>query len=171
MTVPLIARLDFANYMANNIRKKEEISYPIVPAHEILEHYATVKLVDWLKIEGECTRDIDGSYRVYISRPLCEYSYEWPYAHELGHIVMGHCLFNLKKITKQQEVVLKEEADQFAAELLMPEKWMREEYRQSSIRSFRDLRRYVQGFGVSWYVMETRLKDLELCTNEYLKSL
>ena len=157
--------------MAQIALRNAAIDYPIVPARKILEEYATVKLVDWLKIEGECKRNLDGTYRVNISNHLCEYSYEWPYAHELGHIVMGHCDYDLKLFTKQQADILNREANMFAAELLMPERWMREEYEQSAIQCFRDLRKYVHGYGVSWYVMELRLDELGLCTKEYLKCL
>lgn len=153
--------------MANITLSHEAIRYPTVPAHEILTHYATVDLVDWLKIEGDCRIDDDGSFRVYISAPLCEYSYEWPYAHELGHIVLGHCTHSLRSISEQQEAVFSREADIFAAELLMPAAWVTEQYAQYEIRNFCDLRHYVQGYGVSWYVMKRRLMELGLCKQDY----
>lgn len=157
--------------MADNILKIEHIQYPVVPAREILEKYAIVEMVDWQKVQGKCNRDDNGGFRVTISRYLCEFSYGFPYAHELGHIVMGHWRYDTRRITKVQANILKKEADRFAAELLMPEAWMREEFYFAGIRNFRDLRRYVQGFGVSWYAMETRLAELELCSKEYLKTL
>lgn len=162
-----VVREDYAKIMANITLSHEAIHYPTVPAHEILTHYATVDLVDWLKIEGDCRIDDDGSFRVYISDPLCEYSYEWPYAHELGHIVLGHCTRSLRQVSKQQEAVFSREADIFAAELLMPAAWVVEQYAQYDIRNFRDLRHYVQGYGVSWYVMKRRLMELGLCAEDY----
>lgn len=153
--------------MADTVLKNEHIQYPIVPAREILEQYATVEIVDWQSVQGKCKRDDNGRFRVTISRYLCEFSYGFPFAHELGHIVLGHCRYNTKRLTKAQENILKCEADQFAAELLMPAEWVIEQYAQHEIRNFRDLRHYVQGYGVSWYVMKRRLMELGLCKQDY----
>ena len=169
--LPIAARNDIAKLLADLILCNDRIQYPIVPAHEILEKYARVEHVDWQRVQGKCKRDDNGEFRVTLSRHLCEFSYGWPYAHELGHIVMGHCDYDKSKLTIAQQRILADEANTFAAELLMPEKWLREEYEQSSIQCFRDLRKYVHGYGVSWYVMELRLDELGLCTKEYLKCL
>ena len=157
--------------MAQITLESAAIKYPVVPVHEILECYASVEYVSWQRVQAKCTREDDGGFRVTINSRMCEYSYEWPYAHELGHIVLGHYVFDDIQLTELQEDVLCDEADQFAKELLMPEVWMREQFESEPILSFRDLRRYVQGYGVSWYVLKRRLVDLGLCSMEYIRAL
>lgn len=153
------------------VLENEQVQYPIVPAREILEKYALVEHVAWQRVQGKCKRDDNGEFRVTISLHLSEFSYGWPYAHELGHLVMGHCDYDLSRLSESQQDILADEADAFAAELLMPEAWIREQYECAPIYSFCDLRQYVQGFGVSWYVCKRRLVDLGLCSMEYIKAL
>lgn len=45
-------------------------------------------------------------------------------AHEIGHIVLGHCKNYAGVVTEIEEYILDKEADMFAGELLMPYEYM-----------------------------------------------
>ena len=81
-------------------------------------------------------------------------------AHEIGHFVLhpGRAVSERGGPTNQSTVRLEREADQFAAELLMPEQLVR----QAVLDDGGDLRRLADRFDVSTQAMSLRLRHLGL---------
>ena len=86
-------------------------------------------------------------------------------AHELGHLLLGHlrtvyvdvaAVDGLQRLTKRSAAV-EHDANMFAANLLMPEPWVREAWTQTS-----DTRRIADWFDVSEIAMGYRLMGLSL---------
>lgn len=81
--------------------------------------------------------------------------------HEIGHIALGHFTeFDLCSLTPREKHILDREADIFARELLMPEKWVREI--AGPPYPARQLGRLKGLFGVSWDALIRRLDELGL---------
>lgn len=80
-------------------------------------------------------------------------------AHELGHVVLGHVNEHNRKMRDVQfttgGAVHEVEANHFAAELLMPSKYM-----EILVRKTPDIQELANKFGVSTTALQFRLKNL-----------
>lgn len=81
--------------------------------------------------------------------------------HEIGHIVLGHFTeFDLCSLTSREKHILDREADIFARELLMPEKWCaRSQTHHTQPGNWVKLKEL---FGVSWDALIRRLDEFGL---------
>jgi Zn-dependent peptidase ImmA (M78 family) len=93
----------------------------------------------------------------------------WSLAHELGHVVLGHCqIYSVDTLSKDvltdaERYILDRECDIFAEEILMPLAWM-EKHKHSSIDQLKKV------FGVSKEAVAIRHDNLfgkELISNKF----
>ena len=170
MDPPTKARLALAEQFAEITLIDAEIISPPVPARDVLSRYATIIIFEKPTKKGFCIRTAE-QYLVYFNKRYDSFNLEWTYAHELGHIMMGHTVYSQAHLSPEQVEVARIEAEHFAACLMMPQQWLRTCIKQNGLKSFHDLRRYVQLFGVPWSRMERRLIGLGLSTRKYLNGL
>ena len=110
----------------------------------------------------------NGEPYIFLNRDMVPGRDRFTFAHELGHIKMNHLDIDQSKITAFHEPKLRQEANYFAACLLMPEDWIRSDCGSSTI-SLDMLRDLVQVYDVSWEAMTNRLHELDICEREYIK--
>lgn len=142
------------------------ISTPEVPVKKILKEYGRLFL-----FEGNCldTKNDAGfciyngaEYSIYINKELSGGVDNFAYAHELGHIVLGHFKdYDVNNLSDNQLWLLNREADIFATNLLMPEH-MLQTYITTPL-SVQDIGYYKTWFGVSWEAFINRLDELNIC--------
>lgn len=115
---------------------------------------------------GRPEDDISGSFRIVNNKPICEIRnsdasvrQRFTLAHELGHFVLNHgAAFrdNAANFNSYTTDYREYEANQFAAELLMPENAIDYFVRQSNLT----VGQLAAKFNVSGAAMEFRLKNL-----------
>lgn len=129
-----------------------------------------VKYVSFAEIEAQVGKEIDGiiqkskdgNFRIYVKEDSIDARVRFTIAHELGHYFLhmkdseaGKVLTSFRMDSSPKET----EANQFAAELLMPEDYVRAEYKKMFIPISDSL---AQTFNVSKMAMQFRLKNLGL---------
>lgn len=167
MQPPLKARLTLAELTARNILIEAGITKPPVPAMELLERCAVVCWYDDAIEEGFCIMNNNTPY-VFLNKNIVNGRDKFTFAHELGHLKMGHIQIDQSKLTAWHERNIRREADYFAACLLMPEHWIRDAVGNDFI-GCDHVRGLVQMFGVSYEAMHNRLDELGLCDKEYIQ--
>lgn len=157
---PTIIREDFARAKARIILKEQGLLFPptnldgIFKSMKIKTHYC----LDF-NLEESFMFLYKGQYHVVVA-PSGYYPRDrWSAAHELGHVVLGHCdLYEVDKLTcnrlsNRERYILDREADTFAEELLMPSKWMRK-YKSLKLTELTNI------FNVSKEAMTIRLSKI-----------
>lgn len=152
-----IPKIGFARKLARSLLKQAKINdYPV----KILD---VSKIIPELSITGvELEDEISGMEATYKGMCFIRYNSSQPVkrnrftvAHELGHAMLGHADQCIKgKIGSKSPMEV--EADQFAAELLMPLEMLKK-----SMGSITELGQLARAFWVSkdammWRVMETK---------------
>lgn len=167
MNPPLKARLTLAQCTARNILIESNITQPPVPAKELLERHAVVCWFSDPTEEGFCINR-NGKPYVFLNKDMIPGRDRFTFAHELGHVKMNHLDIDQSMITAFHVPKMRQEANYFAACLLMPEDWIRADCGTDTI-SLSHLKGLVQLYDVSWEAMTNRLHDLEICEKEYIK--
>lgn len=113
----------------------------------------------------------EGTYFVYINTDLPIGRDSFTFAHEIGHIVLGHLKeFNMDELTDYEYWVLDREANIFAANLLMPEEWIyniiKNKKENINVLTVHDIGLLKSIFGVSWKAMINRLDELGIQSKE-----
>lgn len=136
--------------------------------------------------EEEFVEQIDGAYLLLDGAPpviVLNNSYIKPIArrrftlaHEIGHHLLGakvkyngrlfHC-----DTSKKSGGILERACDRFAVLLLMPEDHIRKHYDELSANSENRVAIMSERFGVSYQAMSRRLRELELSTRKYPRSI
>ena len=143
------------------------IKEPIVPVFDIAK-------TEGLKIVGfensDKLRDFSGFFNskektIYINIADSPNRQIFTVAHELGHYKLQHDLKGLEILPRYVNPIAKDpneqEANFFAANLLVPENMLRKMMKKYKLNSF-DTDLLAKLFGVSKEVMVYRVKDLEL---------
>jgi Zn-dependent peptidase ImmA (M78 family) len=100
------------------------------------------------------------TYYIYINAELPAGRDNFTYAHEIGHIVLGHHKeFHIDNLTEHENWLLNREANVFAANLLMPEEWVRSQI-QKDYLALPEIGQLKELFRVSWEAMINRLDEL-----------
>ena len=142
------------------------ITQPPVPIKALVKQHAKLNYFDatmdpdfdeeagFTVLEGK-------SYFVYLNRGLIEGRDKFTLAHELGHIVLHHLKFFDPNILSPLMLrALDQDADKFAANILMPADWVtaacnfNPPVTPGNINQLRCL------FGVSWNALMIRLDEL-----------
>ena len=111
---------------------------------------------------GFIEKNGDNKVRIYVNMDNAPVRRRFTIAHELGHYFLHHKdkkelkYIDLRSTRRTKEEV---EANKFAAELLMPEKELREEYEKLMFPTIDSL---ADTFGVSNQAMKFRLSNLGL---------
>ncbi|MBU2702692.1 Zn-dependent peptidase ImmA (M78 family) [Sporomusaceae bacterium BoRhaA] len=164
-----------ARSTAYSILDNFKITSPEVPAKLILKQYGRLFYFSGFCEEsrndfGFCRYD-GHEYQIFINRDLAGSIGNFPYAHELGHIVLNHFIdFDTNYLSDRQLWLLNREADIFATNFLMPEPLICK-YVNMPITSVREIGQYKNGFGVSWEALINRLDELHLCTRERIENI
>jgi Zn-dependent peptidase ImmA (M78 family) len=167
---PHKARRALIELTTRNVLLEHDVFYPPVPACHLLQQYADLIYFNDPGEEGFCLCE-KGFYFAYINVAAPAARSNYTYAHELGHILMGHLEFDLPSLSACQIAALRREADGFAACLLMPEDWIRASvscYPGVDLDVVRDL---VRVYDVSYEAMQIRLSEFGLCDRDYIDYL
>lgn len=164
---PLRARLTLVELTVRNILIEANITAPPVPVKDLLEQSAVVCWYNDEFEEGFCVMKGETPY-VFLNKNIINGRDKFTFAHELGHLKMGHVFIDQSRITTWHERHIRREADYFAACLLMPEAWIRDAVGSDMI-SCDHVRGLVQMFGVSYEAMHNRLDELGLCQKEFIQ--
>lgn len=167
---PHHARRALMDLTARNVLLEHDVFYPPVPACQLLQQYADLIYFNDPDEEGFCVCE-KGFYFAHINMAFPAARCNYTYAHELGHILMGHLEFDLSSLSAYQVAALRREADGFAARLLMPEDWIRASAAQYSWIDLDAIRDLVRVFDVSYEAMQIRLSELGLCDPAYIRYL
>lgn len=164
--VPVRSRNSMARSRAYSLLNQYDIIFPSVPAKELLREYCRLFYFEGTCPDSEleigwCQFGPDG-YRAYINRNLENGRDSFFYAHELGHIVLGHFEdYDVSNLNERQHLVLNREANIFATNLLMPEAWV-QLYLKPPI-TVKEIGRLKDMFDVSWEALINRLDELSIC--------
>lgn len=163
---PTIIRKDYARARARISLKESGVVRPPTNLERICNEIG-------VQVHYHCTEGMEDSfmflhhsvYHIVIAISGYQTRDRWSLAHELGHILLGHC--NLYKVdtldkdflTEAERYILDREADIFAEELLMPIQWV-EKHRDSSINQLRKV------FNVSKEAITIRINNLPYVSKE-----
>jgi Zn-dependent peptidase ImmA (M78 family) len=157
---PTTIRRDYARAKARMVLNECGISRPPTDLEQICSKLG-------VKIHYHCTDGLKDSF-MYLDRSIYNLVIaisgnqardRWSLAHELGHVVLGHCQIysvdTLRKdvLTDAERYILDRECDIFAEEILMPLAWM-EKHKHSSIDQLKKV------FGVSREAITIRYENL-----------
>lgn len=156
-----------AKEKAMELLQNYDIREPVVPVFDIARQ-------EGLKIVGfesrDKLKDFSGFYdsrikTIYINNEDSPNRQIFTVAHELGHYKLQHALGNLEVLPRYANPVAKEpveqEANFFAANLLVPENMLKETMKKYKLTSL-DTDLLSKLFGVSREVMTYRLQDFGL---------
>lgn len=142
-----------------------DVENPAVDIHQIAEELK-------VKVEYKYLFSNLGSYdsetrTIVINSFDPEYRQRFTLAHELGHMLLGHEGTSFRKEESQNQkesieyIVKERQANSFAANLLMPEKLLREVISSNSFDNATQRNRFLaEKFNVSYMAMEYRLTRL-----------
>lgn len=169
MSFPFRVERSRARSKAAAILRDNGIEVPAVSAKSLLKCYARLFYFEGICEEslfdaGWCHFD-DYEYKVYMNKNLQGGRDNFAYAHELGHIVLDHFVnYDVNALNAKQLMILNREADIFATNLIMPERFIYEYVKLpltvQNIGYLKDL------FDVSWKAFITRLNELQICSVE-----
>lgn len=163
--VPVRVRKSKCRCTSYSILNYFKISAPEVPVKPILKHFSSLFYFTGITPEmkedaGFCKYD-GHEYEVYINSELSGGVDNFAYAHELGHIVLGHFTdYDTNSLSESHLWILNREADVFATNFLMPEHMMRS-YIQFPL-TVQSIGHYKDMFGVSWCAFINRLDELQI---------
>jgi Zn-dependent peptidase ImmA (M78 family) len=167
---PTTIRRDYARAKARMVLNECGISRPPTDLEQICSKLG-------VKIHYHCTDGLKDSF-MYLDRSIYNLVIaisgnqardRWSLAHELGHVVLGHCqIYSVDTLSKDvltdaERYILDRECDIFAEEILMPLAWM-EKHKHSSIDQLKKV------FGVSKEAVAIRHDNLfgkELISNKF----
>ncbi|MEW6228058.1 MAG: ImmA/IrrE family metallo-endopeptidase [Bacillota bacterium] len=163
---PFFVRYDYARARARLLIKEFGLTAPPVDVEAILKARGAV-------VRRHAIKEIDYAVtffyrdRYYVSVNVCNPGRDrWSFAHELGHVELGHYLtYDLDtladdRLTEKERRILDREADVFARDLLMPAKWVRSA--AGGPARFETIDELADMFGVSWEAMMIRMDELGL---------
>ncbi|MBP8961237.1 ImmA/IrrE family metallo-endopeptidase [Patescibacteria group bacterium] len=155
-------RIGFARQSSRNILKSVNFKLPPVRLSTIIQELSkyellSVKGLDADALDGANIRSAD-EINIYYNLNNHIHRNRFTVAHELGHFVLGHLRrdYILEVDSKNREEA---EANEFAAELLMPMKTLKEFYKKNP-----DPKKLALDFLVSEKAMYTRLLKCGLLT-------
>lgn len=175
-----------ARKRAKEIREKYNLSGPGVNLNELIDNYNNsdkdakiiAKEIDLSELQRYYDKALSGFIqkqddKIFIGIQISEPSYRkrFTLAHELGHLFLGHINDDPSQIDFRKNIDAldlssfglyshderEQEANEFAAELLMPEEEIRKLY-----KAIDDHKILAEIFGVSYQAMYIRLKRLGL---------
>ena len=129
---------------------------PVDPSKFAVENGISVLYDDELEKTGRSGRYSPEKRTIYINRKEPEYRQRFTVAHELGHCLLEHGARNRVNKTLEAPDHCEREANQFAAELLMPE------YAVKKLAPDNGLDMLAWYFDVSTTAMYFRMKNLGL---------
>lgn len=150
---------------ALDMLQKSEVEEPVIPVFELAERLGvTVAFVDMPEKLDDVSGFLDPETKtIYVNHEDPPTRQAFTTAHELGHFVLGHepnqygVLYRYAAPSDPDPV--EQEANCFAANLLVPEDMLKRVMKQYRLSSD-DLELLAKLFGVSTHVMKYRLKRI-----------
>ena len=161
MNPPRFPRAKWARQVAREFLLRNGIVMPPVDAEALVRSLAEVVVFEHPEWDGFTVYDVQrGLHVVHINVALAvDGRRRFTWAHELGHIVLGHLRdYDCNRLPAQFLRVLDREADIFASELLMPRCWI-DKFVPAPCDA-RSMGKLKDMFGVSWEALIARLGEL-----------
>jgi Zn-dependent peptidase ImmA (M78 family) len=157
--------------IADNILEKYNINHPVVNVFDIAEKEGLEVIAFRAKIGDLDLKETSGildfeNSKIYINQEESPERQAFTVAHELGHYLLGHDpdeygeLLRKDLIKTEEPTIQEKEANSFAANLLVPLKFLKQKMEEYDLRNH-DISSLSRLFGVSEKMMEIRLKALD----------
>ena len=148
---------------------------PVAIANQLKKKVPDTDIKAIIAMKGASNSDLNGASGMaelqhHNGKPsefLCTYNQEeavvrqrFTQAHELGHVILNHVTQNqprMRDVSFDNNDSVEREANAFAAELLMPARWLKQMYRESKSAT-----QLAANLGVSVTALRYRLKNLGL---------
>ena len=153
-------RFDLAQREAEGILFREKIYEPPIPVDEVFSQFATIHHFMHPTASSFCCEH-DLIWNVFINDNLPAQNNNHAKGHELGHMRMGHLRFDLSNLSKAQSSILKQEADCFSTNFIMPASLLYSACRHQTVNDS-EACCLAKLYCVSSFSMRTRLHTLGL---------
>ncbi|SFD44889.1 protein of unknown function [Bacillus sp. UNCCL81] len=160
----MYVRCDLIKELANKTLLDMNILHPPVDVRTLLGQHFKIKYSE--VIEDGLIYNRPGLKKpvIFINPSKCEGRTNWTFAHELGHIKLRHLeTFNIDDLSDFEHAIIEREAHIFAAELLMPYKWLKHYWKLYP--QYNKVNAITKLFGVSKEALINRLIEKNILKN------
>jgi Zn-dependent peptidase ImmA (M78 family) len=168
--VPLGVRFQFIKNMATECLEENKINSPPVDPKTIIMRYGKIYETDKINDAFIAYDERKNRFGLFINTNQINGRLNWNYAHELGHILLGHVpIMNELDLNRNQRYIVEREAHTFARELLMPEGMIRKIVDSKITVSL--MGRLKNYFKVSWTALMNRFDELQIISKEETQNM